>query len=146
MADLLSNTDKTSFQNSVLDLFDTFSRSVTVHKEPQKNIISVDAHLLPGYEGASHPENIKYIPKNAAFKAIIKYNRKQDTETEAWAGVTIPRGEVSIKVKEETRDYFNNGRTLKVDFDNKSFKVASTDSVKDYFGMKMYVYYLEEVK
>ena len=117
-----------------------------VHKEPQKNIVSIDAHLLPGYEGASHPDNIKYIPKNASYKAIIKYNRKQEQEAESWAGALIPQGEVSIKVKEETKNYINNGRTIKIDFDGKSFKLVSTDSVKDYFGMKMYIYYLEEVK
>ena len=146
MADLLSSTDKTSFQNSVLDLFDTFSRSITVHKEPQKNIVSVDAHLLPGYDGASNPGNVSYIPKNASYKAIIKYNRKQGQEAEAWAGALIPQGEVSIKVKEDAKNYINKGKTIKIEIDGKSFKLVSTDSVKDYFGMKMYIYYLEEVK
>jgi len=145
MADLLSNTDKVSFQNSVLDLFDTFSRDVTVHKEPQKKIISIDAHLLPGYDESSRPTNIEYVPRSSTFKAIIRYDRKQSTEAEAWAGISIPQGEVSIKVKEEAKDYIDNGTTEKIEIDGKSFKLVSNSSVKDYFGMKMYLYYVEEV-
>jgi len=145
MADLLSNTDKVSFQNSVLDLFETFSRKITVHKDPQKKITSVDAHLLPGYEGTDNRGNITFVPKSETFDAIISYNRKQGTEAESFAGISIPMGEVRLKVEKTTKDYINNGKTIRIDFDEKSFKLVSSDSVKDYFGMKMYVYYVEEI-
>jgi hypothetical protein len=145
MADLLSNTDKVSFQNSVLDLFDTFSRDITVHKEPQKKVVAVDAHLLPGYDETSAPANIEYLPRSEKHKAIIQYNRKQGQETEAWAGINIPQGEVAIKVREATKDYIDTGKTIKIEIDEKSFKLVSSASVKDYFGMKMYVYFVEEV-
>jgi hypothetical protein len=144
MADLLSNTDKTSFQNSVLDLFDTFSRAITIHKEPQKKITQVDANLLPGYNNTSKPENVEYIHRSASYNAIIEYNKKQNTETEAHAGTIVSRGSVSIKVQQDARDYINNGKTEKIIIDDKSFNLASRDAVKDYFGMKMYIYFLEE--
>ena len=144
MADLLSNTDKVSFQNSVLDLFETFSREIIIHKEPQKKITAVDANLLPGYNSADNRANVTYVPKSKTFNAIISYNRKQGTESESFAGINIPQGEVAIKVKQEARDYINDGRTEKIIIDEKSFKVASTDAVKDYFGMKMYIFFLEE--
>lgn len=145
MADLLSNTDKVSFQESVMDLFETFSRKITIHKEPKRKITSVDAHLLPGYESKDNKANITYIPASKTFSAIISYNRKQGTEAEAFAGINIPQGEVAIKVESTTRDYINKGKTIKITFDEKTFKLVSTDSVKDYFGMKMYVYFVEEV-
>tara|TARA_Y100000310_G_C20663823_1_gene806334 strand:- start:685 stop:1125 length:441 start_codon:yes stop_codon:yes gene_type:complete len=145
MADLLSSSDKVSFQNSVLDLFDTFSRNITVHKEPQKKIISIDAHLLPGYDETSSPANIEYVPRSETFKAIIRYDRKQETETESWAGINIPQGQVGIKVKDDAKKYIENGHTIKVVIDEKNFKLVSNSSIKDYFGMKMYVYYVEEM-
>tara|TARA_Y100000588_G_scaffold369605_1_gene438819 strand:- start:653 stop:1099 length:447 start_codon:yes stop_codon:yes gene_type:complete len=146
MADLLSSTDKTSFQNSVLDLFDTFGRTITVHKEPQKKVTAVNPTdaILPGYKNTSNVENIEYVPVSASFTAMVRYQDKQGVEVEADAGIGIPVGKVSIKVKEDCRNYINNGRTEHVEIDGKSFKVASNESVKDHFGLKLYVYFLEE--
>jgi len=146
MADLLSNTDKTSFQNSVLDLFDTFGRVITVHKEPQKKVTSSNpaGAVLPGYKNTSNVENIEYVPVSASFTAMVRYQDKQGVELEGEAGIGIPVGKVSIKVKSDARDYIDNGRTQKVEIDGKSFRVASNASIKDHFGLKLYVYHLEE--
>ncbi len=58
----------------------------------------------------------------------------------------IPRGTVAIKVQEDARNYINKGITEKIDLDDKSFKVATSDSVKDHFGYQLFVYFLEEIK
>lgn len=145
MADLLSNIDKESFQKSVMDLFDTFSRNIEIHKEPIKKITQVNVNLLPGYGETSKPTNIEYIPRYQTFKAIIDYKDKQTVSFEKDAGITVPRGGISIKVQSEVRDYINNGRTEKIIIDQKTFKLASNESVKDYFGLKMFIYFLEEV-
>ena len=146
MADLLSNTDKSSFQDSVLDLFDTFGRTIPVHKEPQKKVTSSNpsGSILPGYKNTSNVENVEYVPASASFVAMIRYADKQGVEVEAQAGIEIPTGKVSIKVQEDAKKYINNGKTEKVEIDGKSFKIASKESVKDHFGLKLYVYYLEE--
>ena len=145
MADLLSSTDKASFQNSVLDLFDTFSRDIIIHKEPLKKVTqsAPSTPVLPGYKNTSSPTNIEYVPQNATHKAMISYSNSK-TENEPQAGITIPRGKIAIKVKSTTKDYINNGKTEKIVVDDKSFKLASTDLVKDHFGLKLYVYILEE--
>lgn len=145
MADLLSNKDKVSFQGSVLDLFDTFSRSIVIHKEPIKKITQVNVNLLPGYGNSSAPTNIEYIPRSQSFRAIIDYKGKQSVSLENDAGILVPKGGISIKVKEETKNYINDGKTEKIIIDDKTFKLASNDTVRDYFGMKMYIYFLEEV-
>jgi hypothetical protein len=36
-----------------------------------------------------------------------------------------------------------NGKTEKVDIDGKSFKLVTDDSLKNYFGTKYYVFFLE---
>ncbi len=145
MADLLSNKDKVSFQGSVLDLFDTFSRSIVIHKESIKKITQVNVNLLPGYGNSSAPTNIEYIPRSQSFRAIIDYKGKQSVSLENDAGILVPKGGISIKVKEETKNYINDGKTEKIIIDDKTFKLASNDTVRDYFGMKMYIYFLEEV-
>ena len=119
MSDLLSSTDKASFQNSVLDLFDTFSRDVVVHKEPLKKVTQAapSTPVMPGYKNSSSPANIEYIPQNETHKAMISYSNTK-TENEPQAGITIPRGKIAIKVKSTTKDYINNGKTEKIVVDD----------------------------
>jgi|10_taG_2_1085330.scaffolds.fasta_scaffold00407_10 hypothetical protein len=147
MASLLTDLDKSSFQGSILDLFDTFSRDIEIHKAPKKKITDVNPTKppLPGYGNSSSPTNIEYIPEFTTRKAIVQYGDKQTVETESSAGAKIPLGKVYIKVKSDTRDYINKGGTEKIVIDNKSFKLATTDSVKNYFGLKLYVYFIEEI-
>tara|TARA_Y100000310_G_C20633314_1_gene789811 strand:- start:775 stop:1221 length:447 start_codon:yes stop_codon:yes gene_type:complete len=148
MGSLLTDTDKASFKDSIVDLFDTFSRSVTIHKEPKQKISQVNPTnpVLPGYGHESSPTNIEYITESKSFDAMIRYADKQSVETDSFAGTKIPTGTVAIKVKEDARDYINKGKTEKIEFDGKSFKLATTDSVKDHFGYKLYVYFVEEIK
>lgn len=148
MGSLLTQADKDSFRDSIIDLFDTFSRDVLIHKEPKKIVSQVNpsSPVLPGYGGDSNPDNIQYAAESKTFKAMIRYGDKQTVATDDFAGTQIPKGSVAIKVQEEARDYINKGITQKVDLDGKSFKVATNDSVKDHFGYQLYVYFLEEIK
>ena len=145
MADLLSSQDKAFFQSSLLDLFDTFARDMIVHKEPIKIIQSSDVNLLPGYGESSSPSNIKYDPVNQTFKAMISYKKNQATEANTDIGMITPGGEVKIKVQQDARDYIMNGKTERFEFDGKSFNLISRDAVQDYWGMQLFIFYLEEV-
>lgn len=148
MASLLTDADKLSFKNSIVDLFDTFSRDIVVHKEPQQKISSVNPStpLLPGYGHESSPTNVEFIAKSKSFKAMVRYSGKQEVETDNFAGTKIPKGMVAIKVQSEARDYINDGTTEKIVLDGKNFKLASSDAVKDHFGYALYVYMVEEIK
>ena len=148
MGGLLTDADKLSFKNSIIDLFDTFSRDIVIHKEPKKVVSSVNPATpqLPGYGSDSSPENVTYVTESKTYKAMIRYSNKQEVETDSFAGTKIPMGMVAIKVQEEARDYINNGSTEKVVLDGKSFKIASSDAVKDHFGYALYVYIIEEIK
>ncbi len=148
MASLLTDEDKLSFKNSIIDLFDTFSRSIEVHKEPKKVISQVNPTNppLPGYGSDSSPTNVSYVAESKSFKAMVRYSNKQEVETDSFAGTKIPMGMVAIKVQEDARNYINDGITEKVVLDGKNFKLASSDAVKDHFGYALYVYIIEEIK
>ena len=148
MASLLTDADKLSFKNSIIDLFDTFSRDIIIHKEPKKIVSQVNPSSppLPGYGNDSNPTNITYQPESKTFKAMIRYSDKQSVETDDFIGTKIPTGMVGIKVQEDARDYINKGGTEKIELDGKSFKLGTSDSVKDHFGYKLYVYFIEEIK
>ena len=148
MASLLTDADKESFKDSIIDLFDTFSRDIVIHKEPKKIVSSVNPATpqLPGYGSDSSPANVTYVAESKSFKAMIRYNNKQDIETDHFAGTKIPTGMVAIKVQKDAKDYISAGTTEKIVLDEKSFKVASSDAVKDHFGYALYVYFIEEIK
>ena len=51
---------------------------------------------------------------------------------------------VRIKVQKNARDYIESGRTEKITFDSKNFKVVGNDTVKTFLDSTFYVYYLKE--
>lgn len=148
MASLLSNADKESFKASIIDLFETFARDIIIHKEPKKIVSQSNPTnpVLPGYGHDAVPSNITYVPESKTFQAMIRYNNKQTVETDNFAGTKIPTGMVAIKVQSDARDYINKGVTEKIVLDGKSFKLGSSDAVKDHFGYQLYVYFIEEIK
>lgn len=145
MADLLSEEDKAFFRSSILDLFDTFKREIIIHKEPRRVIVNSNEDLLPGYGESSKPDNIDYVPVSQTFDAMISYAKEQGIDEANELGVIIPSGKVAIKVKQETRDYIMNGKTERIELDNKSFNLVSRDTVRYLFGLKLYVFFIEEV-
>jgi len=149
MPSILSANDITKFQNAVNNHFDTFKRTIVVHKEPIKKIISnVNNGQTLGYEENSIVQKIEYIPRNQQFEAIINYNtarQKLGRENED-IKLFISSNTVGLKVKPEARDYIINDKTEKITFDGKSYNLLSKDIVKNYFGLIYYTFYVEETK
>jgi hypothetical protein len=146
MSELLSATDKANFQTSILDIFDTFQKAIKIHKEAIRKIVTVNSDsTLPGYNESSDITNYELTPVSKDFYALVNYNRRQETGVADEVGIVIPEGQVMIKVQQEARDYIMNGKTERIEFDGKSFNLISRDSVRDYFGMKIYIFVLEEV-
>ena len=48
MPSLVSDAEKEELQVIFADIFDTFKRSITIHKEPIKTISSVDINFIFG--------------------------------------------------------------------------------------------------
>ena len=57
----------------------------------------------------------------------------------------FPEGYVRIKVKPETKNFIESGKTERIDFDNKSFNIESQTTPKKFLGNEYYVYYLKEI-
>ena len=143
MASLISSTEKNVLTGIFNDIFDTFKRSITVFKEPKKVIQEINLDGVFGYGEYSQQANYEYVPVYAAFDAIIKYaNDAEYKEVDEFTS-NIPFGHATIKVKENARDYIKDGKTEKITFDSKSFKLASEDANKSFLNSKFFVYRLE---
>ena len=146
MSELLTAQDKANFQSSFLNIFETFKKTIKIHKEPIRQVISKNSDsTLPGYNEGSNISNYNLVPVNSTFDALIRYGMKQETSIADDTGIQVPEGQVTIKVQQAARDYISNGKTESIEFDGKSFNLISRDAVRDYFGLKIYVYILEEI-
>lgn len=147
MASLILSSELAAYKQAINDHFDTFKRSITVHKEPIKNILQNTTNQLLGYQEDSNIVDYTYTPRNQTFDAIINYNlSKENLQIDDEIKLKFPNQIVEIKVKENAKNYINQDITEKITFDDKTFNLISTDIVKNYQGLIYYVYYLNETK
>ena len=146
MPSLISDTEKQKLTGIFTDIFDTFKREIVVHKEPRKVISQVNTAALFGYGDPASSVNYSYEPVSGIFSATIRYDMNQETERLADIPQNISLGNVYIKVQEGAKNYINKGKTEKITFDNKSFKIISEDANKSFLDSKFYVYRLEPTK
>lgn len=147
MASLISAEEINNFHQAINDHFDTFKRLITVHKTPVKRIIISTANpQIVGYQTDSVEEQIEYVSQSENFYAIVKYEDSNNQDLVEQIQIKTKNPIISIKVKSDARNYMLNGKTEKITFDDKSFNVVSADIVKNYQGLKYYLFYLEETK
>ena len=145
MASLILSSEIAAYKQAINDHFDTFKRSITVHKQPIKNILQNTTNQLLGYEENSNVVDYTYTPRNQSFDAIINYNlAKENLQIDNEIKLKFPNQIVEIKVKENAKNYINRDITEKITFDNKTFNLISTDVIKNYQGLIYYVFYLKE--
>ena len=134
------------FSQEFENFFDYFAREFTVNKEALKVLISPATTPLFGYELQSTPESYEYIPVQATFRGRISYNKKQGEDLLTDLRVNITEGIVTLIVKEDAKKYIDNGTTLNIQFDGKTFNKITTAGVRKYLNNTYYQYYLQETK
>jgi hypothetical protein len=140
----LNSNDQAWFEEAVDTWFETFKKSIIVHKEPIKNIVQNTTNQLLGYEENSNISNYTYTPRSQIFDAVIKYNPTENLEESPEIKIQFPHQVVMIYVKEAAKDYINTDITEKISFDGREFNKISTSIAKHYQNKTYYVYYLRE--
>ena len=148
MPSLVTAEEEQSLTGIFSDIFDTFKRDIVIHKEPKKQITDASLPSYFGYEtDRSNKVNYKYIPVSGVYPATIRYRDTQELEP---LGITnaaaVSVGEVSIKVKSDAKIFIEKGKTERITFDNKAFKISSDFAVARFLSSEFYVYQLEVTK
>jgi hypothetical protein len=146
MASLISTGEKATLTGIFNDIFDTFKRDIVVYKEPIKTVASINESNLFGYGDASNQVNYTYAAQSGTYQAIIRYADQQQQDYYSDLNGAIAKGDARIKVKKECRDFIENGRTEKIEFDGKSWNVVTSDSVRRFLDSEFFVYHLERAK
>lgn len=135
------------FSKNYDEFFDYFSRPFIVHKDPLKIVQQVQSAPIYGYGSSSDSVNYTYIPVTGIFNGRIFYNNARDTDAvNSDLKLIFARGDVTLKVKQNARDFISNGRTIKVEFDGKTWNIITEDIIKKYLNNTYYVYGLEQTK
>jgi len=143
----INSTTAAEFSNAYDEFFDYFSRSFVVHKEPIKVIQELESTPLYGYGSSSDSVNYTYMPVTGIFNGRIYYNNSADNDAvNSDLKLVFARGDVTLKVKQNARDFIANGKTIKLEFDGKTWNVITEDIVKKYLNNSYYVYGLEQTK
>jgi hypothetical protein len=143
----INSTTAAEFSRDYDDFFTYFSRPFVVHKDPIRVVEQVQSAPLYGYGQSSDAVNFTYIPVTGTFNGRIYYNNSNDTDVvNNELKLVFVKGDVTLKVKQDARDFIANGRTLKLEFDGKTWNVITEDIVKKYLNNTYYVYGLEQTK
>jgi hypothetical protein len=143
----INSTTAVEFSRDYDDFFTYFSRPFIVHKDPIRIVEQVQSTPLYGYGQSSDAVNFTYIPVTGTFNGRIYYNNSNDTDVvNNELKLVFVKGDVTLKVKQDARDFIANGRTLKLEFDGKTWNVITEDIVKKYLNNTYYVYGLEQTK
>ena len=140
MASLIPDSTKTEFATVLSDHFDTFKRTITVHREPIKSVTDIQNNALHGYGDAAENGNISYITQKEEFDAIVSYGNQQ-TENSTEIG-TLEAGTVKIKVRQDAADYIKGAKIEKIEVDGQTFNKISDEKVQNYLGTVFYIFYL----
>ena len=146
MASLISDSEKKVLSGVFDDVFDTFKRDIVIYKEPIKVLSSVSEAAIFGYGDSSNQTNYTYTSQTGVYSAIIKYGDEQGENYEPNIGASMSAGDTRIKVKKDCRDFIENGKTEKIEFDSKTWNLSSEDSVKRFLDSEFFVYYLKRTK
>ena len=145
MASLLSSLEISGITGIFEDIFDTFKRTIVIHKEPVKTISQINTENLFGYGDSSNTVNYTYAPQSGSYFAKISYVEKSSEDPYVRdLGTRIDSNIVRIKVKDDVRSYIQKGKTEKITFDDKTFQIAGNEIVKNFLGSEFYIYHLKE--
>lgn len=142
----LSSSDQSWYEEAIDTWFETFKKSIVVHKEPIKNIVQNTMNQMLGYQEDSNLVDYTYTPRNQTFDAVIKYNPIDNLQENTEIKLKFTDQPVMLYVKSDAKNYIDTDVTLKITFDGKDFNLYSTSIAKHYQNKTYYVYYVKETR
>ena len=149
MASLLTDAEKTTCNNAMNDLHDTFARDVSVYKDAVITVStpSQSYNTIYGNAGATTP--ISYTPQSSTVSARVLYGRDYSTDffassqSDSQLKIFLPEGQVRMIFK--AADYSTVSQAKRIEFDSQKFAINSDFRAHGVFGVKFYTIFLKSV-
>jgi len=144
MANLIDSDAKLYLTGALNDHFDTFSRDIIIFKKPQIDPITPNESNLVGYGDSAQYPNITYTINSGIYPAIRMIKNDQPIIFLDEAKVTlIGQGKARVKVREDAKNFIENGPNERVVIDGMSFNFSNEKYPQNYLGLIFYIYHLE---
>ena len=148
MASLISDSDKTALNNVMDDQADTFSRPVTVIKDPVVTVPTPNSSFNSIYGNAGATTPITYTEQSSTVQARIQYGGMGEdyftaSKSPNQIKVFIPEGQVRMKIK--ASDYSSVSEAKRIKFDNQEFSIYSDFRGHGLFDTQFYTVMLKKI-
>lgn len=144
MSSFLTSNDVNWLTSDYQRSFDTFSldrtRKIVVFKTPLQSLPNININEYVGY---GNENNIQFTVVSGEYPAIIKPNKKQQTELIDDANIRVYKGEILIKVEENAKNFIDEGKNEKFLVDGMYYNTIADKAIENFFGLKFYIYGLE---
>jgi hypothetical protein len=144
---LISSTFSGYCLTALNNLFDTFSRNITIYKTPNKTILTQDTNYNFAFP---ETQDITYTPVSGIFKARIKCDNEQKDQLgtkssqEESLKLALNLGRIKLIVSGDGYEYLKDCQSVEVDGMN--CIVDSDYRPKKQFGMNYYVFYIKRAQ
>ncbi|MAH47099.1 hypothetical protein CMI37_14830 [Candidatus Pacearchaeota archaeon] len=143
MASLISATEKESLTGIFGDIFDTFKRTIVVHKEPVRKVQQINLTNIFGYGEPSNQTNFEYVEQYQEIDAVVRYKSNHGFQDIEDSNMQYIDGDASIKVNQTGKDYIKSGKTEKIIVDGKTFNVNGEEIVQRFLDSEYYIFNLK---
>tara|TARA_R100000315_G_scaffold52668_2_gene26401 strand:- start:2817 stop:3269 length:453 start_codon:yes stop_codon:yes gene_type:complete len=149
MASLISDSEKATLHSVMDDQADTFSRAVTIVKDPIVTVPTPSSSFNSIYGNAGATTPITYTEQSSTIQARIQYGAQMDedyftaSKSPNQIKVDIPEGLVRMKIK--ASDYATVSEAKRVEFDDQKFSIYSDFRGHGLFDTKFYTVMLKKI-
>ena len=149
MASLLTDAEKTTCNNAMDDLHDTFARDVTIYQDAVVTVSSPSQSYNTIYGNAGATTPITYTPQSSTVSARLLYGKNYtddyfaNSQSNSQLKIFLPEGEVRMIFKAD--DYATVSEAKRIEFDSQKFAIDSDFRAHGVFGVKFYTIYLKSV-
>ena len=155
MASLLTDAEKTTCNNAMDDLHDTFARDVTVYKDAVVTVKSYSSQENPSqsyntiYGNAGAVTPITYTPQSSTVSARILYGKNYtedyfaNSQSNSQLKIFLPEGEVRMIFKAD--DYATVSEAKRIEFDSQKFSIYGDFRGHGLFDSQFYTVMLKKI-
>ena len=147
MASYLSDAQKNFINEVIDDVFDTFSRQITVYSNPRETVISTSSSYNYFYDkDVPAIENKEFTTVSNTFQAKIKYLDQAKAPlpgADTQQKIDYPAGSVKIKVPASAYGILKEAR--RVEFDGRRYAITSDSKPYGMFGPRYYSFILSPI-
>ena len=144
MAGFLSDNQLTKISGVFETLHTTFSRDITIFKNPKKTVVSTSARFNPiyGRKDTGSTSNITYQTVSGVFPARVYHLTSDEAHLTAdrQTKIILPAGSTEITVKKNAYEFIKEAR--RVELDGQKFSIKSDGTPQGFAGNQFYTFLL----